>query len=577
MKEDQQTEFKENWRDEFLKWVCGFANTHGGSLYIGINDKGIPIGVPHSKKLLEDIPNKISSILGVMANVDLVNMEGKEVISISVPKSNVPIAYHGKYYYRSGSTLQELSGIALQDFILKRLGMTWESKAVENASLYDIDSEAVVYYIQKGIQAKRLPEAALTDTVETVLRNSQLIDSQGRLTMAALLLFGKEPQRFCLSSRIKIGMFGTGYADLNGEDIIGGNLIQMADRVMDVLDKKYLTRPIHYEGWQRIEPLEIPDEALREILYNAIIHKDYRGSETTIRVFKDRLEIWNPGTLPEDFDLNNLWTHHGSVKRNHLIADVFYHAGFIENWGRGFQKIHDSFKKNGLKLPTFATHTGGFEVSILREKYAGLMGKNEEKSDSFDQRNFPLKPSAQRGKQRIRISQLSEEQKIICFLISRNPSISIKKISEFLTKEMTKEMTKEIKHSPKSIQRELETLKEMGIIARQGSTKKGEWIILQPVSIKKTNSQTKNFPLHITLELHKELSERQKDILKLLASDLTLKLTLNTAAIAKSLEKTRQTISKDLEILTTKGFIRRVGTKKNGHWELITSPRGTNP
>ena len=107
MKEDQQTEFKENWRDEFLKWVCGFANTHGGSLYIGINDKGIPIGVPHSKKLLEDIPNKISSILGVMANVDLVNMEGKEVISISVPKSNVPIAYHGKYYYRSGSTLQD--------------------------------------------------------------------------------------------------------------------------------------------------------------------------------------------------------------------------------------------------------------------------------------------------------------------------------------------------------------------------------------------------------------------------------------------------------------------------------------
>ena len=201
------------------------------------------------------------------------------------------------------------------------------------------------------------------------------------------------------------------------------------------------------------------------------------------------------------------------------------------------------------------------------------MGEKEEKSDSFDQRNFPLKPSAQRGKQRIRISQLSEEQKIICFLISRNPSISIKKISEFLTKEMTKE----IKHSPKSIQRELETLKEMGIIARQGSTKKGEWIFLQPASIKKTNSQTKNFPLKLTLDLHKELSERQKDILKLLASDLTLNLTLNTAAIAKSLEKTRQTISKDLEILTTKGFIRRVGTKKNGHWELITSPRGTNP
>ena len=94
---------------------------------------------------------------------------------------------------------------------------------------------------------------------------------------------------------------------------------------------------------------------------------------------------------------------------------------------------------------------------------------------------------------------------------------------------------------------------------------------------KRDSFDQRNFPLKLTLDLHKELSERQKDILKLLASDLTLNLTLNTAAIAKSLEKTRQTISKDLEILTTKGFIRRVGTKKNGHWELITSPRGTNP
>ena len=110
-----------------------------------------------------------------------------------------------------------------------------------------------------------------------VLQNLNLISDDGKLKNAALLLFAKKPQRYFTCVQFNIGRFGHSEADLITQDVIEGNIIQMADRVLDVLKSKYLTMPIRFEGMNRIEKLEVPEEALREILYNAIIHKDYTG------------------------------------------------------------------------------------------------------------------------------------------------------------------------------------------------------------------------------------------------------------------------------------------------------------
>ena len=120
MKEDQNIEWKETWHDEYLKWLCGFANAEGGVLIIGRNDKGEPVGVSHAEKLLEDLPNKIRDVLGVMADVRLVRLSGKELIEIHVDSYLSPISYKGEYHYRSGSTKQELKGAALDRFILRK-------------------------------------------------------------------------------------------------------------------------------------------------------------------------------------------------------------------------------------------------------------------------------------------------------------------------------------------------------------------------------------------------------------------------------------------------------------------------
>lgn len=124
MAESQNIEWKESWRDEYLKWICGFANAQGGRIYNGTRDDGTVIGVEESKKLLEDIPNKIQNTLGIIADVNLLSANGLDYIEIVVNPSSYPVNYKGEYHYRSGSTKQQLRGAALTQFIGEKTGLS---------------------------------------------------------------------------------------------------------------------------------------------------------------------------------------------------------------------------------------------------------------------------------------------------------------------------------------------------------------------------------------------------------------------------------------------------------------------
>lgn len=121
IEESQNIEHKESWRDEYLKWICGFANAQGGTIFIGVRDDGSIVGVKNDKKLLEDIPNKIQTGLGIIAYVNMHTKNGLDYIEIKVEPSSFPISYHGEYHYRSGATKQQLTGIALSEFIMRKL------------------------------------------------------------------------------------------------------------------------------------------------------------------------------------------------------------------------------------------------------------------------------------------------------------------------------------------------------------------------------------------------------------------------------------------------------------------------
>jgi ATP-dependent DNA helicase RecG len=142
MKENQNTEWKESWRDEYLKWLCGFANAEGGVLIIGKDDRGTPVGVKDFKKLLEDLPNKIRDVLGIMAEVRLVSERGKNLVEIRIEPYPNPISYKGEYYIRSGSTKQELKGAALDRFLLRKYGRTWDSVPIPHVTMRQLSPAA---------------------------------------------------------------------------------------------------------------------------------------------------------------------------------------------------------------------------------------------------------------------------------------------------------------------------------------------------------------------------------------------------------------------------------------------------
>ncbi|MEA3446827.1 MAG: ATP-binding protein [Bacteroidota bacterium] len=129
--ENQHTEFKQVWKDAFLKSICAFANAQGGTLYVGMNDKGEVTGLPNYAKLLEDLPNKIRDILGLIPQTNHKQENNKDYLEIIVQASKTPVSYHGHFYYRSGSTIQDLSGGALEHFLLAKRGKKWDGVVAE--------------------------------------------------------------------------------------------------------------------------------------------------------------------------------------------------------------------------------------------------------------------------------------------------------------------------------------------------------------------------------------------------------------------------------------------------------------
>lgn len=126
MSESQNIEYKSTWRDEYLKWICGFANANGGTIFIGKDDNGKIIGVADAKKLLEEIPNKVRDVLGILVDVNLRSTKQGDYLEIIVEPYPNAISYKGQYHYRSGSTKQELKGAALDKFLLQKKGKRWD-------------------------------------------------------------------------------------------------------------------------------------------------------------------------------------------------------------------------------------------------------------------------------------------------------------------------------------------------------------------------------------------------------------------------------------------------------------------
>ena len=360
--ENQNKEYKQAWNDNCLKTICAFANTGGGKLYIGIDDEGKPVGVKDAARYLDDIPNKTKDILGITPDVTVKKKAGKDIIEVTVAPSSAPISYHGRFYTRSGSSSVEIKGHALVDLLMRKSGRSWDGFIEEGATLKDIDTSAINKF--RKLAAKKIPQIAAEKNVQAILQKLNLLE-KGKLRRAAVLLFGKNPKKFYITAYIKIGKFVSA-TDLISTDDIEGNLFDQVDKAIEMLRVKYLLSNITYEGIYRKDNMEYPEEALREAIINAVIHRNYMGAHTQLRIDPESLNLWNEGGLPPDIGVADLKKWHLSRPRNELLADVFFKAGMIEAWGRGTVKIVDECKKAGLPEPEFREEFGGLSVHFRK-------------------------------------------------------------------------------------------------------------------------------------------------------------------------------------------------------------------
>ena len=178
--ENQVVEWKESWQDKYLEWICGYANAQGGTLYIGVDDNGNVIGLDSKvqKKLLEDIPNKITAAFGITCDVNLKSKDKKKYIQVEVKKSRLPLNLHGIYYYRTGSVKKEITGFELTEFIIKSTGTSYD------AMVSDITRDKLTF---EAFKKRYLDVLSGNHDFEEDLISFRLMQEDGQMTNAGVL------------------------------------------------------------------------------------------------------------------------------------------------------------------------------------------------------------------------------------------------------------------------------------------------------------------------------------------------------------------------------------------------------
>lgn len=388
--ESQKIEFKESLKlkDEIGKVTSAFANTNPGKIFIGIKDSGEIIGVQIGKRTLENLANYLKrntdpQIYPLM-NVEII--KGKELVVVDVKESKEkPVFFKGTAYKRIGRSSHELVSSEIRK-LAKESGYEktyWDEQICERATVKDIDTERMKWFLQKAKTKRNYPLDEDTPLTDALIHLDLLGDE--KLTNAALLLFGKNPQSFFLQAEVKCLHFhGTEVGKPFGTyHIYKSSIFQQVDNALDFVLAR-LKRPVIAEPGKPTtkRPYEIPEFVVREALVNATAHRDYYSTASVqVMVFADRVEIWNPGHLPAQLTLDDLKKSHPSIPLNPLIAESLYLTKYIEKAGSGTIEMIKQCRENSLPEPEFEQKMGSFITTIWRDvytdKYLGRFELNE--------------------------------------------------------------------------------------------------------------------------------------------------------------------------------------------------------
>lgn len=425
--EGQKTEFKISFQKEVIETVVAFANAKGGKIFIGMTDSAEIVGTTINTESIQNYINTIKQDTqpNIIVDIDELTIEGKTILVIDVCEQPIkPIAYKNRYFKRikNSNHLMSLNEIANEH--LKTVNESWDYQIDTRHDFDDISIDKAIKLIDK---IERHQEKKFNDDIFSILRKYELIKND-ELTFGAYLLF---VDTISSLTGMQIGRFKTDTLIIDNLSL-NTDLMTEVEESMTFIRKNLMVEYIITGEPQRIERYDYPIEAIREIVTNMIVHRDYRDSgDSIIKIFDDRITFFNPGKLYDDLTIEKLQSgQYSSRCRNTAIAKMFKEVGSIEKYGSGIARIKQECKKHGILEPTFEEFQHGFKVTLYNRTTQEIKTSTREK---------------------------------ICQLISNNNQIT------------RIELAQKIGVSENAIKQQLAKLKKEGLLQRIGSTKSGHW------------------------------------------------------------------------------------------------------
>ena len=435
--ESETLEFKSSFNKAVIETIVAFSNTKGGKVLIGVQDSKEIIGIDFTEETVQKWLNEVKQNTHpqVIPNVNIENIQEKTIVVFEVSEYPVkPVSFKNKYYKRVLNSNHLMSIDEISNEHLKTMNSSWDFYPDINHTYQDLSEQKVMEFM-KTIESRSQSKIQIAPF--GFLSKFEMIRDQ-KPTFGAYLLFAND---YCAISDIQVGRFKSEITIIDSISI-STDLFQEVNQVISFIKKHLMVEYIITGDPQRIERFDYPLDAIREVVINMIVHRDYRDSSASIiKIFDDRIEFFNPGKLYGNLTIKDLITdNYTSQTRNKLIAKAFKEIGLIERYGSGIKRIFTICQDYGVKEPLFEEVAQGFKVVLFKQKDKVTDKVTDNVTD-----------------------KVTDNQQKMIDLIKENPFISTKQIAE------------KINISQRKVKENMAKLKQNGFVKRVGSTKSGQW------------------------------------------------------------------------------------------------------
>ncbi|MGD0234560.1 MAG: helix-turn-helix domain-containing protein [Syntrophorhabdales bacterium] len=442
-------EFKEHFTPRVSEDMVAFANAKGGLILLGVRDDKTVIG----EKLTNDLKAKINSVArNCSPPIQIKIKQLRDVVAIEVAQGEEkPYGCGSGYFRRLDGATQKMTNHELRVMFKENEPTPFEEGTVKGFSFDDVSKGKIRAFVKEA--DLRITSISASD----FLRSLNVADNS-TVKNAGILFFAKDVYGHLHQAQMTLLAFkGKDRLHIYDRRDVRDDLLTQFNEAVAFL-KKHLNVRSEIRGLNRKDIYEIPLEVLREAMVNALMHRDYSitGTQVSVEVYDDRVEIVNPGGLPKGLSVRDLGTV--SIRRNELIADLFFRLHKVERIGMGIRKMKETMLAAGLREPTFEPN-GFFRVIFHRSPELAM---KEAMPGAGDTGKGAEAETTQKTTQKT-------VQKIIA-LIRQNPEIT------------RQELAMELEITDSGVKYHLKKMQDKGLLHRVGADKGGYWEIVEPIT-----------------------------------------------------------------------------------------------